>query len=302
MTVELNRSLGASFEERFALGMPWSVAGGTDEDKPPGMSAVIRACDEEQVIALAVSSLLGVVDEIVLVDNGSTDHTVTRVLEVAQNNDTSTEIRVLCYDVPISRCGAEHAQTDPDDPRSLVAFYNWAFSRARYRQSMKWDADMVATRFGGMLLSRLRLETADPTVIAFQCLPVYLRGESHATEALFDLDGRHRESYIHPSYPLSRYVKADLWERLEAPTKSAFTAWIAALELKFIDSDENRHWSSTDDLQRTARKVRELEMFEAISAGRRDADFVPVELTRDSLQEAFDQAMTTDARAAGTSS
>ena len=297
MTDRTGTHAQATFEVEYALGAPTSVDQTPYEDKWPGISAVIRARDEEDVIELSVSSLLGIVDEIVVVDNGSRDGTVDRVAEVARLNDTATEVRLLSYDVPISRCGTDHAATDPEDPQSLVAFYNWTFSQARYRQSVKWDADMVATRFGRHLLSRLRLDTTEPVVISFERLPVYLRRRARITEALFDLEGRSREPFFHPSYPLSRYVKADLWERLEAPSNALVTAWIAALELKFIERDENHHWSSPDDMRRSPRKTRELEMFELLGKGCRDDAFMPVELTVESLQRGFDQAIVAEARA-----
>ena len=157
----------AIFEVEYALDAPTGPDQTPYEDKWPGISAVIRARDEEEVIELSVSSLLGIVDEIVVVDNGSNDRTVDRIGRVARENDTATQVRVLSYDVPISRCGTDHAATDSEDPRSLVAFYNWTFSHARYRQSVKWDADMVATRFGRDLLSRLRRDTTEPMVISF---------------------------------------------------------------------------------------------------------------------------------------
>jgi glycosyltransferase involved in cell wall biosynthesis len=50
-------------------------------------------------------------------------------------------IRMFEYNHETSKPGYETLVTPSDNPFSLVAFYNFSFSFARYNWIMKWDAD-----------------------------------------------------------------------------------------------------------------------------------------------------------------
>jgi hypothetical protein len=54
-------------------------------------------------------------------------------------------VKIVEYEVPISRAGLETLVTPEDSPHSIVSYCNWAFSQANAAWRFTWDADFVAT-------------------------------------------------------------------------------------------------------------------------------------------------------------
>lgn len=115
---------------------------------PRNISAMVRVKNEAVFLAPAVESIVDLVEEIVLVDNASTDATPTIVAELARRY--RGKIRVFHYPHEIARVGAEnHALTQTPDgrrsPRLLSNYYNWCLEQCRMNYVLKWDGDMIAS-------------------------------------------------------------------------------------------------------------------------------------------------------------
>jgi glycosyltransferase involved in cell wall biosynthesis len=102
-----------------------------------GVSALVRARDEEDWIEPSLRSLEGFADEIVVVDNGSTDRTLERARALVGR--LAVDLRV--HEAP----GLDHA-----------ALSNDVLGRARFRWVIRWDADFVAHTTGPHALAGLR--------------------------------------------------------------------------------------------------------------------------------------------------
>jgi glycosyltransferase involved in cell wall biosynthesis len=258
-------------DDRFAFSLPLRA-------ERRGVSARLRVKDEAHVIWCCLASIYDVFDEIVLVDNGSTDATATVVEEFKRAFDPQETIKVHSYPPTIVPHGPQELTTSPGSIHSLAYYNNWCLSRCRFSYSCKWDADMVLRRdrrddFREFLRA---VRAGRARCYSFSGQTVYrdLNGDSYlARGEVF------REPRIVPVSYRSRFVKKGY---LAPPRRSLLTLrrprafpGVAFYELKFADRDEFSHWATTDFPR--PRKRREWESFHLIRSGRvEDERFVPL--------------------------
>lgn len=108
-----------------------------------GISFIVKVRNEEATLEAAVRSLfeLVVVYEILIILHRCVDASAKIAARLAVENP---RIRILHYDLPLSRAGYETLATDTDSQHSLIRYYNWCRQQARYMWHAKWDADFVA--------------------------------------------------------------------------------------------------------------------------------------------------------------
>ncbi len=156
-SVTAQRSTGL----RTSRATPTSTSSGRGQSggpQRPGTTAVLRVKNEAPSLPFVLPPLLRACDEVLLVDNGSTDGT----LEVAAGDRRAVG---PCRDAsgPTSTPSTSRAPA-PSTSRqhersvhSLAYFYNWCFAQVRTRYSWKWDGDMVLTTEGEVSLADSRL-------------------------------------------------------------------------------------------------------------------------------------------------
>lgn len=115
--------------------------------RPRRISAMIRVRNEEEFLYPAVASIADLVDEIVLVDNLSTDQTPGIIARLREKYPR----KVTCFAYPyeVRRVGREHwelvSRGDVSSPHLSGTYYNWCLRRCRQPFVLKWDGDMIAT-------------------------------------------------------------------------------------------------------------------------------------------------------------
>jgi glycosyltransferase involved in cell wall biosynthesis len=179
-----------SFGER--LRSVWSLAPlaglvARPDDRPNGVSAVVRVRGEEEWLEPCLRSIEGFADEILVLDNGAdpvTAGTLTRLREV------------LGPRLRIERC--------PE--LDLVALSNRGLEAARRRWVIRWDADFVARTDGEHDIGRLRefLLALDPR----RYHAVYLPAVEVAGDLAHQFPDRRvrRDGAVHTASPHARYV------------------------------------------------------------------------------------------------
>lgn len=235
-----------------------------------GMTAVLRVHNEAHHLPFVLPGLLRTCDEVLLVDNASTDQTSQVAEDVATSLGLAGRLRVVSYPHVLSKCGEEHLHTPPDSVHSLAYFNNWAVSHVRTRYAVKWDGDMVLTSDGETALAAFAWQVGQREVkLRIPRHPVYLESDS---VAYIDLHLRNVEHFGHPVAPGYRYAKAFEWEFLLFPpgVPNLDLPWGSCVELKDLSHDEFDHWTSTESFAtsaRTQRKRREYAVFTALRAG-----------------------------------
>jgi hypothetical protein len=244
---------------------PWR-----DGKLPSGLTCVFRVKNEARNLPWVLPPMFEAVQHVVLVDNGSDDGTLEVARATAEKVGALDRFTATTYPFQVSRAGTEHLATPPDSVRSLTHFYNWSFSHVRTNYSMKWDGDMVLTREGVGMLADLSWQLEDSNaVVAFPRHPLTIESDS---VAWIDLGFRFLEPWVYPMGPEFTFVKAFEWEVREFPSSSEriIAPEGMVIELKWLDTNEFAHWTSTDDFEssRAPRKRREWEVYSALSEGR----------------------------------
>jgi glycosyltransferase involved in cell wall biosynthesis len=247
----------------------------------------VRVKNEARSLPYVLPGLLRAVERVVLIDNGSSDGTPAVARRVAEEAGAIDRLEIKHYPFEIARCGADHLGTPADSVNSLAYFYNWCFSHVRTTYVLKWDGDMVLSDAAIETLRDLawQLEAGD-AIIRIPRHGLYLGEDGEG--GFLDMGLRNAEPWGWPNRPGYSFVKAMEWElplwgskadSIEFPEGSS-------LELKFLDADEFAHWTDTqfDRSARTKRKLREYEVFRALTEGAKPpAGVIPVA----SVQSAF---------------
>jgi len=109
-----------------------------------GISLIIRAKNEELNLKYCIETVVDLVDEIIFVDNNSTDDTYKIMQKYA--NEYSN-IKLYKYNINVSKVGVEHENAlRTNNMNTLGTFYNWCLSKATRYNVFKWDADFICIR------------------------------------------------------------------------------------------------------------------------------------------------------------
>ena len=208
---------------------------------------MIRVKNEEANIVRCIESIQPYFDEILVVDNASTDRTKELVTAIAQKYHNHSVIRILSYPFAIARCGYEHAETSESSVHNLTFYYNWCLSQCRMSHVVKWDADMVLIDDCVVKIefhSYLRhLVTDTPRALgAFSVQTIYLDSNGKAFTTSFET---HSEVRFFPNEPSIYFKKGKDWEFLHHPRfrdviRSDKTF---AYEIKDTREQEFDHWT-----------------------------------------------------------
>ena len=128
--------------------------------KPPKkISAMLRVKNEIEFIERSMLSIINLVDEMVVVDNLSSDGSAEVIAALA----TQYPAKVKAYRYPhlVARYGEEMqalARTPGGrkSPAFLPNFYNWCLAKCTSPYILKWDGDTVATRALAPALEKFR--------------------------------------------------------------------------------------------------------------------------------------------------
>jgi glycosyltransferase involved in cell wall biosynthesis len=259
------------------------------DKKPHGISAMLRAKNEESKIELCLHSIYETFDEIVFIDNGSTDSTLAIVKKIKSDLDTQdNKIKILEYPFSIARCGEEHENTSDTSIHSLVYYYNWCsihslvyyynwcLSNARYNYVVKWDADMYLRPSGQKSFRDFLLNIQNTEHrVSVPIQTVYIDSKADAYAADKEIN---REIQAFPNRPYIRYKKSALWEELKSDFFIPRIVYpdIDIYEIKDTREDEFSHWTNTNFT--TARKQTEWENYNLIRQGIIDNNFTRIDL------------------------
>lgn len=234
----------------------------TRKEKLPGASAMLRIKNEELRILPCLESIIELFEEVVVIDNGSTDSSVTIVEKFKASHPLGNRVSLHFYPFAVARCGSEHNETPECSVHNLAYYYNWCVSRCRFSVICKWDADMLLSAktedkecFKRYIMSLVL--SKKPCIGSVPVQTMYIDSESKKYLARDEIN---QEVRFFPNNPSVYFEKAELWERIKSvlPINSRPLKKCFIYEVKDVADDEFSHWSSTTF---TGRKVIEYRNF-----------------------------------------
>jgi glycosyltransferase involved in cell wall biosynthesis len=166
--------------------------------RPKGISVIMRVKNEVDWIRPSIESIKGIADEIIVVDNGSTDGTPD-----------------ILHEIEAKEKGLVKIWKRPDlDIRSLSSF---ALNQTTFNWVWRWDGDMIAHTTGERDISYLRgrILSLDPQ----RYYVIYLRHINLAGD-LFHQDRNeifHVEEYIYTYSEKAYYIHPGRFEAVKFP-------------------------------------------------------------------------------------
>ena len=216
--------------------------------KKRGVTAMIRVKNEERNIVRCIESVLPYFDEILVVDNASTDRTLALVTELAKRDNNQSIIKIMSYPFAVARCGSEHAETSESSVHNLAYYYNWCLSQCTMSHVVKWDADMIVinsciarVEFKSFLRG---LTTETPQALgAFSVQTIYLDSSGMPFTTSEEI---HSEVRFFPNEPCIHHKKGKDWEYLHHPRfrNIVRSQKILAYEIKDTREQEFDHWAT----------------------------------------------------------
>lgn len=163
-----------------------------------GISVMIRVKNEEDFIALSLKSLNGFADEVVIIDNGSTDNTYKEIEEVKNQ---------LNYKLIIKY----------NESSDICRISNEALSLTSYKWLFRWDGDFIAHTSGERDITKLReylFSLNQNNFYLIYPLTISFAGDLFHVQKNKEL---HSENYIHTYHTSLKYVKRGKFEVLKVP-------------------------------------------------------------------------------------
>ncbi len=239
--------------------------------KRKGVSALLRARNEEQKIGHCLRSIIDLFDEVVFVDNGSEDGTLAIVKRIKETEDQGDRVKVYDYPFKLARFGPEHDGTPEDSVHSAVYYSNWGISHCSFAYVCKWDGDMVLKKEARQpLKERLRqLHDNPPRCWTLPGQTIYrdLKRDYYLAKGEIN-----KEIMLFPNGFNPRFFKDKHWECLKCRPRLPVSDFqpVTFYELKFVDEDEFSHWSTND--WPSERKKREWANFHEVKSGNPPGD------------------------------
>ena len=220
--------------------------------KEKGISAMLRVKNEEYNIKRVLLDCLKVFDEIIVIDNNSSDKTLSIVADVQLDTPKAAgKIKVYSYPFDVARCGLDNYLCSEDSVHSLAYFYNFCLSKCQFSHVFKWDGDMflptdMVTKFQDFKIKVLKssslFSTYKSTVFGRAIgLTVY---KGHNGKFYLKSGDTQGEVRLFENRSDVRFVKDILWEKLFFPflTKDISSVQPVFVELKDVSKNEFSHW------------------------------------------------------------
>ncbi|QNI65167.1 glycosyl transferase 2 family protein [Synechococcus sp. A15-44] len=240
--------------------------------KQTGVSAMIRIKNEEANIYNVLSSIKNCFNEIIVIDNDSTDNTISEIDRAINDHPSlKKKIKLHHYKFKIAKCGLDNFQEPQNSPHSLASFYNYSLKKCNFSKVCKWDGDMFLPRsmeksFQDFLqkVTTMQPSRKDSTIFGvMKGLTVFKGGNNkfYCRQSANEIEAR-----IFDNAPGVFFVKEILWEQIFSlhNIERLVSDDLTFVEFKDTSVNEFSHWSIEASLGMSPRKDKELRDFNLI--------------------------------------
>ena len=167
--------------------------------KKYSLGAVYRIKNAESTIELAIRSIIDILDEVVIVDNASSDNTKKIILKL--KSEYGEKIKIFQYENELCRAWVGYQEClKKNKDGSLADYYNFSFSKSTTDYILKCDANYIYTKAGKYSIVNALNSGYD--VICFPGVEIF--GHHHSYEPfLFKRDSK----WI--------FIDDDMWESIK---------------------------------------------------------------------------------------
>ncbi|HIF9240954.1 TPA: glycosyltransferase [Photobacterium damselae] len=167
------------------------------------ISAIYRVKNGQEYIEAAILSVSPLVNEIIVVDNNSSDKTIEIVEKLKSELYSIVDIKIFTYSEDLELAGDGYIERVTSNPNgSLAKFYEYCFSLGSSEYLMKCDAHYIFTPKG---INELRKAVnSKPNIVYFSGAEIFGK-ELDYEPSLFRKDSNYK------------FIDRDKWEQLTFP-------------------------------------------------------------------------------------
>jgi len=237
-----------------------------------GISAMIRVKNEGLNIYNVLSSIKNCFDEIIVIDNNSSDNTIPEINRAAKDFPLlKTKLKVHHYKFEIAKCGIDNFREPQNSPNSLASFYNYSLKKCNFSKVCKWDGDMFLPRsmeksFQNFIQKVLTTDASSEDSTVFGVMKGVTVYKGSNGKFYCRPSASEREARIFDNSPGVYFVKEILWEQLFSlhHIERVISEDLTFVEFKDTSTNEFSHWSIAASLGMSPRKSKELRDFNLI--------------------------------------
>lgn len=203
------------------------------KNKKKWITWVARLKNWDDFLFYAIESYLSLVDEIILVDNNSSDKTIAICKYFVKKYPS--KVRFYDYKKEIF-WAATWIKTTQINPNSLSYFYNRCFSKANYNHVMKIDDDNIALHSEYNKIKKIALKDNKLWLYATWWLNIFIKDNKIWVYGDYPFSGKYGDHWIYKISPKTYYIQNWDIENLSYPYKR-LSHDFAFIHLKHMKKD-----------------------------------------------------------------
>lgn len=176
-----------------------------------GLSAVIRAHNEQANIYKCITQLAPYLDEVIAVDNCSSDGTYQEMMRAQAEH---FNVKIHSYSIKPPRVGAPHRlAVQSNSSNTLGRYYNYCLAQTTTHNFIKWDADFlpIAANLKEMLARFQLRDRSDCFSVWFSGLSIWTDGHRY----WIDKSNLYNEFRCHSKLHGAKWVDLPDWEEMD---------------------------------------------------------------------------------------
>ena len=224
---------------------------------------MLRVKNEEVKILPCLSSIVEYFDEIIIVDNGSTDNTQVIVKQFIKDHPDKN-INFYSYPYRMAKFGDDHLSTPENSLHNMAYYTNWCISKCQHKWIFKWDGDMILPKKNRSKMKQLLATVLNEDFNFFWDVKgqtVYIDQQGDVLEAVDEIN---QENMVFLNTSAVWFRKAEKWELITSALYVPEKEFPSVLFYETKDTRENEFINWTDLSNITKRKRREILNFNAV--------------------------------------